>query len=84
MTVAKPTKGTHAKHTIAFLMDVFCVHGLPRIITGDRGELKAKPVKNFCARLGLKVILTSTANPKANGSVERGHKENSRGPKKMA
>jgi hypothetical protein len=39
----------------------------------DRGELDANEAKEFFARMGIKLSLTTAYNPEANGKVERGH-----------
>ena len=42
-------------------------------IVAGRGELDAKEVEELFDRLGVKLSLTTTYNPEANGKVERGH-----------
>ena len=42
-------------------------------IVADRGELDANEAREFFSRMGIKLSLTTTYNPEANGKVERGH-----------
>ena len=42
-------------------------------IVADRGELDAQEAEELFDRLGVKLSLTTTYNPEANGKVECGH-----------
>ena len=53
--------------------DVICRYGCVGKIVVDRGELDAKDVEELFDRLGMKLSLTTTYNPEANGKIERGH-----------
>ena len=65
------------KTTIAvckfLLEDVICRYGCVGKITADRGELDVREAKEFFLRMGIKLGLTTTYNPKGNGKSERGH-----------
>jgi transposase InsO family protein len=55
------------------LEDVICRYGCVDKIVADRGELDANEAKEFFARMGIKLSLTTAYNPEANGKIERGH-----------
>ena len=57
-----------------FLHDnVICRYGCVGKIVADRGELDTEEAEELFDRLGVKLSLTTTYNPEANGKVERGH-----------
>lgn len=54
--------------------NIFRQHGFPKLIVTDIGsEFSSSQFKSFLFGLGIKHIMTSVANPKANYS-ERNHK----------
>ena len=53
--------------------EVVCRYGCVGKIVADRGELDAQEAEELFDRLGVKLSLTTTYNPEANGKVERGH-----------
>jgi hypothetical protein len=53
--------------------EVVCRYGCVGKIVADRGELDAQEAEELFDRLRVKLSLTTTYNPKANGKVERGH-----------
>ena len=54
------------------LEDVICRYGCLGKIVADRGELDTNEAKEFYSRIGVKLSLTMSYNPEANGKVERG------------
>ena len=55
------------------LEDVICRYGCVEKIVANRGELDANEHKEFFSRIGVKLSLTTTYNPKANGKAQRGN-----------
>ena len=53
--------------------DVICRYECVGKIMVDRGELDAEEAEELFDRLGVKLSLTVTYNPKANGKIEWGH-----------
>ena len=54
-----------------FLIEaVLCRYGCAVKIVADRGELDAEEAEELFNRLGVKLSLTTTYNPEANGKVE--------------
>ena len=56
------------------LEDVICRYGCVGNIVGDRAELDANESKELFSRIGVKLSLITTYNPKVNGKVERGRR----------
>ena len=50
-----------------FLEEVFCSYGCVDRIIADRGELDVDEAKEFFARIGVKLALTTAYNSKDNG-----------------
>ena len=42
-------------------------------VIADRGELDSDKAREFFAKHGVRLTLTTTYNPEANGKIERGH-----------
>ncbi len=55
------------------LEEIICRYGCVGKIIADRGELNAHEAHTFFTKLGIKLSLTTTYNPEANGKIERGH-----------
>ena len=55
------------------IKEVVCRYGCVGKIVADRGELDAQEAEELFDWLGVKILLTTTYNPKANGKVECGH-----------
>ena len=55
------------------IKDVICRYRCVGKIMADRGELDAEEAEELLNRLGVKLSLTTTSNPEANGKIERGH-----------
>jgi Integrase zinc binding domain len=55
------------------LEDIVSRYGCVGRMRADRGELDAKEAKDFFARYGIQLKLTTSWNPEANGKSERGH-----------
>ena len=55
------------------LEEVFCRYGCVGQVIVDRGELNSNKAREFFVRHGVRLILTTRYNPKANGKIERGH-----------
>ena len=55
------------------LEDIIARHGCFRCMRVDRGELNAKEARAFFKRFHIRLKLTTSYNPKANGKSERGH-----------
>ena len=53
------------------LEDVICGYGCVGTIIADKGELDSDEAKEFFSRIGVKLSLTITYNPEANGKIER-------------
>lgn len=55
-----------------FLKEVFRLHGIPEVIVSDRDSLFTAAVwDRFSQRLGIKLNMTTSNNPQADGQVER-------------
>ena len=58
-----------------FLKEVFRLHGVPRTIVSDRDKLFTSSLwDRFTQRLGIKLHMTTSHNPQADGQVERVNK----------
>lgn len=57
-------------HVNFFLKDIIYYYGCIRNITTDRDELDVKEEKKLFSRMGIKIFLTTTYNPKNNGKSE--------------
>ena len=55
------------------LEDVVCRYGCVGKIVADQGELDACEAMDIFERPSVKISLTTTYNPEANGKIERGH-----------
>ena len=67
-----PTKQTGSQAVIKNMESIFQTYGTPRRIIADRGRaFDCEAFKKFCKRLGITLILTAVATPRANGQVER-------------
>jgi transposase InsO family protein len=53
--------------------EVVCQYWCVGKIVADRGELDAQEAEELFDRLGVKLLLTTTYNPEANGKMERRH-----------
>ena len=55
------------------LEDIVCRYGCIGKIVVDRGELNSDEAREFFDRIGIRLSLTTTYNPEANGKIERCH-----------
>ncbi|WP_217591542.1 hypothetical protein, partial [Burkholderia sp. GbtcB21] len=55
------------------LEDIIARHGCFRRMRADRRELNAKEAREFFKRFHIRLKLTTSYNPEANGKSERGH-----------
>jgi hypothetical protein len=55
------------------LEEVFCRYGCVGQVIADRVELDSENAREFFAKHGVWLTLTTTYNPEANGKIERGH-----------
>ena len=55
------------------LEDIIARHGCFRRMRADRGELDSKEAKAFFRKFHIRLKLTTSYNPEANGKSERGH-----------
>jgi hypothetical protein len=55
------------------LEEVFCRYGCVGQVIADRGELDSDNAREFFAKHGVRLTLTTAYNPEANGKIERGH-----------
>ena len=55
------------------LEEVFCRYGCVGQVVADRGELDSNEAREFFAKHGVRLTLTTAYNPEANGKIERGH-----------
>lgn len=55
------------------LEDIIARHGCFRQMRADRGELNAKEARAFFKKFHIRLKLTTSYNPEANGKSERGH-----------
>ena len=53
--------------------EVFCTYRSVGQVIADRGELESHKARKFFARNGVRLTLTMSYNPEANGNIERGH-----------
>ena len=52
---------------------MFCRYGCVGQVIADRGELDSDKAREFFAKHGVRLTLTTAYNPEANGKIERGH-----------
>ena len=55
------------------LEDVVCRYGCIGKIVANRRDLNSKEASNFFSRMGIRLSLTTTYNPKANGKAGHSH-----------
>ena len=55
------------------LEDIVCRYGCIGKIVADVGELNSVEAQDFFDKVGIRLSLTTTYNPEANGKIERGH-----------
>ena len=55
------------------LEEVFCRYGCVGQVIADRGKLDSHKAREFFTKHGVRLTLTTTYNPEANGKIERGH-----------
>jgi hypothetical protein len=55
------------------LEEVFCRYGCVGQVIADRGELDSDNAREFFAKHGVRLTLTTAYNPEASGKIERGH-----------
>ncbi|RWS00691.1 hypothetical protein B4U79_11010, partial [Dinothrombium tinctorium] len=72
MVFLRPVRSTRAKHTVQAVKGIIETYWVPERIVTDRGTaFKNKQFEEYCATLDIELIFNSTANPRANGQVER-------------
>ena len=54
------------------LEEVFCRYGCVGQVIANRGELDSDKVRGLFAKHGVRLTLTTTYNPEANGKIEEG------------
>jgi hypothetical protein len=65
---------THDTAICRFLLEeVFCRYGCVGEVIANRGELDSDNAREFFAKHGVRLTLTTAYNPEANGKIERGH-----------
>jgi hypothetical protein len=65
---------THTKQVCQFILeDIISRHGCLYQIRADRKELDADEATTFFDKFNIKLNLTTSYNPEANGKSERGH-----------
>ena len=52
------------------LEEVFCRYGCVGEVIADRGELDSNKAREFFAKHGVRLTLSMTYNPEANGKIE--------------
>lgn len=68
----KAVQSTKVGPVLVFLTNIIDTFGVPKRLICDRGTcFTSKRFSEFTRRLGVKVVLTATATPRANGQVER-------------
>lgn len=72
----KAVPNTKEIHVEKFLNEkIIAIFGVPKRIICDKGTCyTSKKFREFCERLGIKVVFNATATPRANGQVERYNK----------
>jgi hypothetical protein len=55
------------------LEEVFCRYGCVGQVIADHGELDSDNAREFFAKHGVRLTLTTAYNPETNGNIERGH-----------
>jgi hypothetical protein len=55
------------------LEEVFCRYGCVGQVIADLGELDSDNAREFFAKHGVRLTLTTAYNPEANRKIERGH-----------
>ncbi|RWS04750.1 hypothetical protein B4U79_15090, partial [Dinothrombium tinctorium] len=72
MVFLRAVTSTSSKHTIKAVRGIIEAMWIPDRIVTDRGTaFKNGLFEDFCRRLQIELIFTSTCNPRANGQVER-------------
>jgi len=67
-----PAPNTKTEPAIKFLDRIINAYGAPCRIIADRGTaFTSQKFRNYCATLGIKLVLTATATPRGNGQCER-------------
>ena len=74
---AIPIPDMEAKTVANAILDTWIArYGTPHTITTDQGrQFESQVFNHLCTRLGIKRIRTSAYNPRANGMVERFHRQ---------
>lgn len=68
----RPARNTNAQPTVSFLKNIVRLFGPPtRVITDRGGAYTSNAFQRCCRALNIAHVLNSTANPRANGQVER-------------
>lgn len=72
MVFLRASATTSAKQTLQAMKSIFDYYWLPTRIVADRGTaFKNREFEEYCRGKQIELIFTSTANPRANGQVER-------------
>lgn len=75
MVFLMPTSTTSAAVTIKSIRNLVETMFVPERLVVDRGTaFKNAAFESFCKELGIKLVFTSTGNPRGNGQVERMHR----------
>jgi hypothetical protein len=71
---AEPITAINARKMLRFLRDkVIFRFGTPLVVVVDGGSENKSVLASLCRRLGVKRVVISAYNPRANGIVEQGH-----------
>jgi len=63
---------TTTKETIAMLLDMFTIEGLPRTLVSDNGpQFSSEEFNHFCQKHDIEHITSPPYNPESNGEAER-------------
>ena len=69
---AKPVTSAKSGPVIDFISSMVHHYGVPHSIITDNGSnFTAQEVKDWCAKLGIKLDYASVYHPQSNGQVER-------------
>lgn len=71
-TILEPTKSTKVKPVLKALDQMIAIFGVPQRLICDRGTcFTSKRMANYCADLGIKLVINAVATPRANGQCEK-------------
>lgn len=68
-------KANNTSTFLKFIKNFIHRYGYPERIVSDRGEFKAKEIKDYLRSQGIQLVLATSYHPQGNATVERGHQE---------